>query len=216
MSFPVSVNDIMAVKYFITYANQTYILDLDYYIKSVVGSPFDPAKSVLNAALPNFTTLVGIASPAGKLAAFIASDAVVDRVTLQIVSTSPRSPVVVGAIGGNTPGNATATEGNTALALQFVTDDGGRRGYCTKHLGPLQSTDKVEGTFITAAKTRAMAIGTAYHSDQTWTLGSGTYTASACIDHRVVIAGSRYTPITGFQAQNTVRTMHRRTLGLGI
>lgn len=209
---PVNVGDIFQFRMLGQVNNQSTISVFNYRVSSVVGAPLPgPIADAINALqiLP--------AGAAGAALPCLPSNWSGGGVECQRIYPKALRSVVRSDVWA--PNGTNASVANTSNVSQVITrrtDNSGRDQVSDLHLPAPTATAAIVNGFLSAAQQALLATyAPVLYTSISVLAGAATF--DPVIYHKVVAEGQpNYDIVTSFKVQQTVRTMRRRTVGLGI
>lgn len=203
-----NVNDIVQVTMFQT-MNLNTILNVHYY-RCVTPDVLGTYESICAAFKTNIYDAFASSWGAGLLA--MQSNQILHTV-LRVQRIKPvRSVGVVVAVALNGLLNDNCDTNNSALSITKRTPLAGRAFLGRMQVGGIPKSGMQGGEW--SAGTKASAGSVANALVQPLTAGVSLAVFNPCLFHRTIVPN--FTDITSSQVQASIRTMHRRTLQLGI
>lgn len=207
MSYNVSNGDVLEVSFKGTYQGQRFLTILHYAVDTGATPSDGPTMiSDFDAAF----NLAGAGNAMQRYANCLNANANIEQVVYQFIALTRRARVAkIPAVGlGQVIG--TDAPPNIACALTKQSDTAGRHGYGTVHMPALVNESFTGGTMNAGG----LAVYGGFLSElfRVYTLGGGR-SLIPVIFRRTDPANS--VSVLRSIAQDTVRTMHRRTVGVG-
>lgn len=210
---PLLLNDVVLITYHSDIFNQRILLTLTYKVSAAStggNSAIQDLQAIANEFASTVTSEVLI-----KYLGILPENCVVKKVRAQKIYPLPRTAFVEAEINSDGQSDdGVATASNVAGVITLKTDLGGRSQVANKHIGPLAAgaytAGKLGGATLTDFGDLAVALKTAV-------IPADGPVIVPVIYHRNADGPTTKTDlVTGALVQDTLRTMRRRTVGLGI